>query len=118
MEYLYPLWSSANGKLKFKVNSGIGGIWVAPKTDVRVCGEGLDNDFHVAGFTLTGKLGPRIEFLKRFFLSAEARGGYATLPSVLIKNSAPEIADHNIAFLEYYVVGGVYFRIWQPKTGR
>jgi hypothetical protein len=39
------------------------------------------------------------------------KGGYATIPSVLIKNAAPEIGDHNLMFLEYYVVAGVNFMV-------
>lgn len=106
-EYLQPLVAIPAAKLNFYWNSGIGGVWVVTKTDVRVFGDGLDNDFHVAGYTMTGKTGPRMEFKNRFYVAAELKGGYASLPAVLIKNSAPEIGDHNLTFLEYYVVAGV-----------
>ena len=97
--------------------AGVGksGIWVVIKTDVRVFGDGLDNDFHVAGYTLVGKTGPRLEFKNRIFLAGELKGGYASLPAVLIKNDAPEIGDHNLSFLEYYVALGVNFRLRKKK---
>lgn len=110
-EYLHPLLFRRFKNLSMSWNFGIGGIWIVTKTNVRIFGEGLDNDFHIAGFTLVGKTGPRIEYKNRFFLLGEVKGGYASLPSVLIKNSAPELGDHNLSFLEYYIAGGVYFRI-------
>ena len=97
---------------------GIGGIWIVTKTKVKVLGDGLDNDFHVAGFTLIGKTGPRLTYKKKIFLSGEIKSGYASLPSVLIKNSEPEIGDHNLLFFEYYVVAGINFRLANPSCKR
>jgi hypothetical protein len=111
VEYLQPLFSVWNKRISFFWNAGIGGVWVITKTDVKVMGDGLDNDFHVAGYAMAAKTGPRIEFLKHLFLAGELKGGYASIPSVLIKNSAPEIGDHNLEFLEYYIVAGVNFRL-------
>ena len=111
VEYLPNLFDLPKLKLAGYWNMGIGGIWIVTKTDVRVFGDGLDNDFHLSGYSLTSKTGPRIEYNNLIFLSGEIRGGYASLPSVLIKNSAPEIADHNLSFLEYYIVAGVNFRL-------
>ncbi len=109
-EYLF-LVARIKNKFSIHFNTGIGGIWIAPKTDVRVFGDGLDNDFHIAGYTLAGKLGPRLEYKNKFFIAAETKYGYASLPYVLIKNSAPEVSDHTVTYLEWYVVGGMYFNI-------
>ena len=117
-EYLHPLASVWEDRVQFLWNTGVGGIWVVTKTDVRVMGDGLDNDFHVAGFTMAAKTGPRIEFKHRFFALAEVKTGYASLPSVLIKNAEPEIGDHTLTFLEYYIAMGVNFRVRIPKRDR
>lgn len=114
-EYLQPIVTAWNKKISLSWNSGIGGIWVVTKTDVRVMGDGLDNDFHVAGYAMSAKTGPRVEFYNKFFLAGELKGGYASIPSVLVKNAAPEIGDHNLMFLEYYIVAGVSFRIPQLR---
>ncbi len=108
-EYLQPLFEINKAKLNFYWNTGAGGIWIITKTDVRVFGQGLDNDFHVSGYAFVGKTGPRMEYNNRFYLGGELKGGYASLPSVLIANDAPEIGDHNLSFLEYYIVAGVNF---------
>ncbi|MBN4062434.1 hypothetical protein JYU20_04475 [Bacteroidales bacterium AH-315-I05] len=113
-EYLQPIHRILNNSVSFAWNVGIGGIWVVTKTDVRVFGDGLDNDFHLSGYSLQGKTGPRIEYKNRFFFAAEVKSGYAVLPSVLIKNKAPEIGNHNVFFYEYCFVFGVYFNV-KPK---
>jgi len=110
-EYQQPIVRILNDNISILLNTGIGGVWVVTKTDVRVMGDGLDNDFHVAGYALSFKAGPRIEFKEHLFLAGELKGGYATLPSVLIKNDAPEVGNHNLGFLEYYIVLGTNFRI-------
>ncbi len=112
LEYLQPVKTFWKKRLAFSWNIGLGGVWVVTKTDVRVFGDGLDNDFHVAGYALAAKTGPRLDVLGRAFLAAEVKGGYATLPSVLVKNAAPELGDHNVMFLQYYVVAGYNFRLW------
>ncbi len=113
LAYLIPLYK----KHKFSVllNVGIGGIWIITKTKVKVFNEGLDNDFHIAGYAGAGKIGPRIVYNNRFFLLWEVKGGYASLPSVLIKNSDPEIGDHNLSFLESYIAVGANFKIKKRK---
>jgi len=109
VEYQQPLFRIWKDNISILLNSGIGGVWVVTKTDVRVMGDGLDNDFHVAGYAMSFKTGPRIEFRKHLFIAGELKGGYATLPSVLIKNNAPEVGNHNLGFLEYYIVVGTNF---------
>ncbi|MEM7161871.1 MAG: hypothetical protein AAF487_05450 [Bacteroidota bacterium] len=111
VEYLMPIKEEPSKNFHLHWNLGIGGVWVVTKTRVKVLGDGLDNDFHIAGYTLSAKSGPRITYKNRIFLSSEIRAGYATLPSVLIKNAEPEIGDHNVGYLEYYIVFGYNFNI-------
>lgn len=110
-EYLMPILRSRKGKIKLKLNTGIGGIWVVAKTKVNILGEGLDNDFHVAGFSLAGKIGPRIDLWERFFISSEFKTGYMAVPDVLIENAEPKYADQTIIFFEFYTAVGVLFRL-------
>jgi len=116
LEYQQPIVRILKGNIAFLLNSGIGGVWMLTKTDVRVMGDGMDNKFHISGYAMAFKIGPRTEFLNHFFIAAELKGGYATLPSVLIKNDDPERGSHNLGFLEYYIVAGVNFRLKKAKT--
>jgi len=67
-----------------------------PRTDARVFGRGLNNNFHLAGYSLAGKAGFRLYVLKRLFLIAETKAGYITLPDILLRNEQPERANQNI----------------------
>ncbi len=111
LEYVPTLLRCRKANFYLLWTTGIGGVWVITKTEVYVMGDGIDNRFHLSGYALAGKTGPRFEYKHRVFISAEAKGGYATLPDVLIKNSSPERADHSLWFLEWYVVLGVNLRI-------
>ena len=114
-EYLLPISSFWKDRFSLLWNTGFGGIWIVTKTAVKVMGDGLDNDFHVAGYTMAAKTGPRLEYKNRWFLLAEVKGGYASLPSVHIKNAAPEIGDHNLSYLEFYMAVGVNLRFKRPR---
>lgn len=110
VEYLFPLKNDPNKLFSYYWNSGLGGIWVVTKTNVKIFGDGLDNDYHIAGYHLACKTGPRIEFKNRLFLLAEVKSGFANLRSVLVKNEAPEKGNHNIGFIEFYIALGTNFR--------
>ncbi len=117
VEYLRTLFHLDQRKhFRIEFNTGLGGIWIATKTNVRVFGDGLDNDFHIAGYAMVAKAGPRINFKDKLFLMCEVKGGYASLPSVFIKNASPESADHNLLFLEYYIALGTEFRLFGRKN--
>jgi len=119
IDHLLPLGQSPKLNLSYDLSLGAGGIWVVTKTNVRVLGDGLDNDFHVAGFNMAAHIALQCEWKHKFFVRAISKGGYASLPSVLIKNAAPEIGDHNFSFLEFAVVFGVNFHFGkkaEPKA--
>lgn len=117
-EYLQPLFAAWKNRLSFYWNTGFGGFWMVAKTRAIVLGDGLDNDFHVAGYSMAAKTGPRIEFKSRVFLQTELKGGYASLPSVLIKNEDRPIADQNLSYLEWNVVLGVNLRLKRALQNR
>jgi hypothetical protein len=86
--------------IRIDAHLGLGGIWVATRTDVTMFGQRINNNIHVAGYSLAAKAGLRVLLGKRFFLMAEMKSGYMTLPAVLVHNDAPEIGDHSFTFLE------------------
>jgi hypothetical protein len=109
LEHHLPLWNSKNNKWKLNATMGIGSGGVLPRSDVRVLGYGLNNRFHWAGTVWTGKAGLRINGFKRFFFQTEVRGGYISLPSVLVHNEAADRADHFFSYLEFTGVVGFTF---------
>ena len=111
VEYLQPVVNIYKKKIWLKWNFGIGGIWVITKTEISIFGDDVDNRFHLSGYTLEAKTGPRLEFWKWGFLAFEVKGGYMSLPDVLIHNDEPKRADHNFSFVEYYGVAGLQIPI-------
>jgi len=111
LEYLQPIKRFGKDNFSFLWNFGMGGVWVITKTKVAVMEEGLDNDFHLSGYAMSMKTGPRIEYKNRFFVMAEIKGGYAHLPDIPIMNAAPMRCDQSIGFFEYYIAAGVNFKI-------
>lgn len=108
IEYLIPVFHKQRCRLGW--NTGLGGVWMATRTDSRIFGEGINNNFHVSGFSFHGKTGPRFELGKYLFFLFEARGGFATLPWIQTRNWEPYSAEQNFFFLEYYGAIGVKWR--------
>ena len=113
-EYLQPIVHFAKHKGRISWNFGFGGFVLLPKSDIQVATKGADNRYHIAGYAISGKTGPRIDY-GRFFLSSELKPGYATMPDILINNDAIDRASQNIAFLQYYIVLGYKFRLFKSK---
>ncbi|MEO6757809.1 MAG: hypothetical protein ABIO24_00035 [Saprospiraceae bacterium] len=100
LEYHLPIVQLAHSNVALQFHTGIGGIWVVPRTDAHVFGYGLNNHFHLSGYSLAGKAGLRLYVIKRLFLMAETKVGYITLPDILLRNGQPERANQNIFFWE------------------
>jgi hypothetical protein len=84
LDHLIPLFSYKNIGLLF--NTGIGGLWMATRTDSRIFEKGINNNFHVSGFTFHVKAGPRIELGKHLFFLFELRGDLVSLPWIQLRN--------------------------------
>ena len=116
LEYHLPVVRLAHTHLALHLLTGLGGIWVVPRTDVHVFGYGLNNRFHLAGYCLAGKAGLRLYVGKRLFLMAETKVGYITLPDILLHNQQPERANQNIFFWEKMAAVGFDFNFSRRHT--
>lgn len=108
-EYLLPIYHHKDW-IHVGWNVGFGGMFVITKTDVKLVGLGRDNRFHLSGYSLPFKTGPRIDIWRYFFFAFEVKGGYMHLPNVILNNNNTDLANHNFGFVEYYGVFGVSCR--------
>lgn len=106
VNYYQPLLQKR--KLKIEATIGLGGCFVVTKSNVKMLNIGQDNRFHLSGYTALGNFGLRTYYGKHFFFTAETKGGYVTLPDVLVNGNEPMRASHNFGYLEYY--GAVGYR--------
>jgi hypothetical protein len=79
-------WSLYKPSNKFKASWVLkaGAGFVYPRTDVTIFGEGLNNNWHVAGWIVSVESGLRLEFLKRGFFEFVGKGSYADYVKALV----------------------------------
>lgn len=96
----------------WKAGAGI----VVPRSDVTILGKQLDNKFHVAGYIAGVEGGLRFYPLKKLFLEATAKGGFANYLNVLTTGDEGR-AHHHFFFGE--VIGTVGYDInFRKKENR
>jgi len=115
LEFALPLLSLFNKKLQIDWASGIGAGLIIPKTEVRLFNKGVNNKFHLAGVGYSAKSGVKLNFFQNFFLLAQVKVGYLTLPNVLIDENSINKASHNFGFAEYYGALGYQFKFIQKR---
>ena len=101
------LWDSNNGKHALFLTEGAFIGPVIPRSDVRLFGEGINNEFHLAGYGAGAQLGMMAVLHDRIFLRAAAKGGYIELPDVLTTGTSEDRARQRFWFVQEYAVLGV-----------
>lgn len=101
------LWNSSNGRHALFLTEGAFIGPVIPRSDVRLFGEGINNEFHLAGYGAGAQVGLFAVFWDRVFTRAAVKGGYIELPDVLTTGSDVDRARQRFWFVQEYVVLGV-----------
>lgn len=114
--YIAPIFRTRKDILRINANVGIGFGVLVCKTDVKVLDYGLDNRFHLSGVSLHAIGGLRLDIWKYFFIASEAKGGYITLPDVLIHNNRTDLANHHFGFLQYQITAGLTYQLSKLYT--
>ncbi|MBL8020842.1 MAG: hypothetical protein JNM27_14320 [Leptospirales bacterium] len=98
--FIQQIWMSDNGAHGLSITSAIGGGPMICKSDVRLFGEGKNNNFHISGYGISARVGLKLEFVRSFFFELVAREGYADLSSILTTGRSKDRASQNFGFLE------------------
>ena len=88
---------------------GIGGLY--PKTNARLLSFEQHDDYNIAGFGTSAKVGIDIAFLKHFFLRFEGKAGYINLPNIKTTFVSADKANQQFFFLQRNFLFGGIFRI-------
>lgn len=110
-ERKFRLVSNARKSLQLYALTGAGTGVMYPRTDVKVTGVGLNNDWHISGYHLNAKTGLRLEFLKYGFVTLESRAGYINMPDILVQNDQAHRINQHFFFLQGYFAFGMYVPI-------
>jgi hypothetical protein len=91
---------------------------VIPKTEAHIFadaefpdGYGIDNKYHIAGYSASFRVGTEFRFLKNFFVRPQLRSGWMNLPDIYINNESPVRADQQLVFHQFQVTAGGFFHI-------
>ena len=97
----------------FQINT-VGGLGVGllyPKTNTTLLGKDRYDEFHIAGFGASAKVGLNFTFLKHFFIQTELKGGYINMNDIKTTKSSADSASQEFWFLQRIITVGGIFRI-------
>jgi hypothetical protein len=98
---------------KFQVNltEGLGAGILFPKTNATLLEKPRHDDFHVAGYGVSGKVGLNLTFYKYFFVQAELKAGYINMPDIRTTQDSADKASQHFLFVQRIIVFGGIFKL-------
>jgi len=86
---------------------GIGALY--PKTNAKLMNFEQNDEFHVAGYGISSKVGIDISFLKHFFFRFEGKAGYINMPDIRTTPNKEDKASQHFFFLQRnFLIGGSF----------
>ena len=102
-------------KVSLNITEGIGTGMLIPRTSSTLLSKQNHDEFHLAGYGLSGVVAVNITFFKNFFLQSEIKGGYINMPDIEITHSYNERAKQSFFFTQWNVVFGASFNLIKNK---
>jgi hypothetical protein len=96
-----------NEKLIFDMVGGIGIGTLIPRSDVTLMGGKRHDEFHLAGYGISARIGFRVYIMKYFFFMIDAKGGMIHLTDIKTSYNNSYKATQNFFFGEHYGAGGI-----------
>lgn len=82
-----------------------------PKTNSKLLHKTRNDDFHIAGFGVSGKIGVNLLFWKHFFIQSELKGGYINMPDIRTSPSISDKASQHFWYHQENILVGVRFKL-------
>ena len=98
-------------KIQISFTEGVGAGILYPKTNVMLMGQERHDDFNVAGYGISAKVGINITFFKYFFIQGELKGGYINMPNIKTTFDNSDSASQNFMFFQRIIAFGGIFKI-------
>jgi hypothetical protein len=98
-------------KFQINVTEGLGAGVLYPKTNSKLFGNDRNDEFHVAGYGISAKVGLNFTFFKYFFIQTELKGGYIDMNDIRTTKSSADSAEQNFWFLQRIITVGGIFRL-------
>lgn len=98
-------------KIQVNITEGIGGGFLYPKTNTTLLGKDRYDEFNIAGYGLSAKVGLNLTFFKYFFIQTELKGGYIEMNNIRTTQDKADSAEQNFWFLQRILTVGGIFRL-------
>ena len=98
-------------KIQVNITEGIGGGFLYPKTNTTLLGKDRYDEFNIAGYGVSAKVGLNVTFFKYFFIQTELKGGYIEMNNIRTTQDKADSAEQNFWFLQRILTVGGIFRI-------
>jgi hypothetical protein len=97
---------------------GLGAGMMMPKSNVMLFGQDRNDQFHVAGFGLSAKLGLNLTIYDYFFIQSELKGGYIYMSDILTRADHAYTASQDFFFLQVNFVLGAIIPLTHPHKDK
>lgn len=98
-------------KFQINVTEGLGAGILFPKTNATLLDKARHDDFHVAGYGVSGKVGLNLTFYKYFFVQAELKAGYINMSDIRTTEDPADKASQHFLFVQRIIVFGGIFKL-------
>ncbi len=82
VEKYFSIYQAKNSNCKIDILGGAGAGFLMPRTDAKLLNYERNDEFHVAGFGITTKVGVQFLFFKHLLVKLENKYGYINMPDV------------------------------------
>lgn len=98
-------------KIQVNITEGMGGGFLYPKTNTTLLGKDRYDEFNVAGYGLSAKVGLNLTFFKYFFIQTELKGGYIEMNNIRTTQDRADSAEQNFWFFQRIIAFGGIFKL-------
>jgi len=101
--------------LEVSLTEGIGAGILYPKTNTKLLGKERYDEFNVAGYGISAKVGLNLTFFKYFFLQSDFKVGYINMDDIRTTANKSDSASQKFTFFEKTIMIGTRFQLGKGK---
>ena len=98
-------------KFQISVLEGLGAGILFPKTNAKLFNKERHDDYNVAGYGVSAKVGLNLTFFKHYFIQSELKAGYIDMNNIKTTFDSSDKASQNFFFLQKIIAFGGIFKI-------
>lgn len=97
--------------IEINLTEGIGAGILYPKTNTKLLGKERYDEFNVAGYGISAKVGLNLAFFKYFFLQSDFKVGYINMADIRTTVNKADSASQKFTFFEKTIMIGTRFQL-------